>query len=98
MQRHAPFDADWTVSNGDRNLHSGPLGRDLRANTLSISLGGLYSSRIMSNQRILTATFLGAALVFASAFGWSQTSSTGQDDSVKHDLKAAGHDTKAATK
>ena len=52
----------------------------------------------MKPLRILSAMSLGAALAFAPTLGWSQTSSSSQDDGVKHDAKAAGHDTKDAAK
>src|SRR5450631_4513149 len=55
--------------------------------------------RNMKSQRILSAMALGAALGFAPALTWSQTSSTpGQDDSAKRDLKTAGNETKDAAK
>jgi len=52
----------------------------------------------MEIQRNLTAKFLGATLVMASALGWSQPYSPTLDNSVKQDVKAAGHDTKDAAK
>ncbi len=53
----------------------------------------------MKSQRILSAMALGAALGFAPALGWSQTSSTpSHDDGVKHNVKAAGHETKDVAK
>jgi len=58
----------------------------------------LYAPETMQTQRTLTAKFLGAALVLTSALGWSQPYSPTQDNTVKQDLKAAGHDTKDAAK
>lgn len=58
----------------------------------------LYAPETMQTQRTLTAKLLGAALVMASALGWSQPYSPTQDNSVKQDVKVAGHDTKDAAK
>lgn len=60
--------------------------------------GEAVCSGIMKAMPILTAVVLGAALIAVPVLGWSQTSSPTQDDGVKHDLKAAGHDTKDAAK
>jgi hypothetical protein len=54
--------------------------------------------RDMSTQRTLTAMALGAVLVFVPVLGRSQSSSPSQDDGVKHDVKAAGTETKDAAK
>ena len=65
---------------------------------LSPNADSLYAPETMQTQRTLTAKFLGAALVMASALGWSQPYSPTQDTSAKQDVKAAGHDAKDAAK
>lgn len=58
----------------------------------------LYSVDMKTQPLHTTAKVLGVALVFAATLGWSQPPAPSQDNSVTHDMKAAGHDTKVAAK
>ncbi len=57
---------------------------------------GIFVS--MRTKGLFPAFLLGAALACLAAPGWSQQSAPNQDSGVKHDMKATGHDTKAAAK
>lgn len=57
----------------------------------------LYSLSMKTQHMLTTAKALGMAVFFAAALGWSQSSNSSQNEGVKHDMKAAGHDVKKDT-
>lgn len=52
----------------------------------------------MKTKRQLSTLFLGAALVCAPAFVWSQQPDSGQNRGAKQDMRDAGHETNNAAK